>query len=307
MVMNVSWLRKPGYRCPVKMPAFLLILMLLLAGQGMHTQLRAEEGNLKLSGTWNILLIGSDRRSATWNGNSDTMILVTINHDVHKIFMVSFMRDLYADIPGYGVQKLNNAYAAGGSDLLRQTLESNFGVTVDNYLAADFVQVEEVLDLFGGVDVDVTDAEASVANDYISVLCMEQNLNAWDYYITGRGMCHLNGVQALGYMRNRFVGNNDYERTQRQREVLQSVMNNLKNNEIGDLVKKAKDTLDIVEDDLSAIDMIRLTAELGAARNYELITDRIPYDDLYYNQGEMLVPQQPATNERLLSAIYATE
>ena len=306
-VMNVSCLKQINSRRMAKVPAFWLTLMLLLAGWGIHTQLRAEDESLKLSGTWNILLIGSDRRSDNWNGNSDTMILITTNHDVQKIFMVSFMRDLYANIPGYGAQKLTNAYAVGGSSLLAQTLESNFGVTVDNCLAADFVQVEAVLDLFGGVDVDVTDAEASVANDYITMLCLEQNLNAGDYYITGGGVRHLNGVQALGYMRNRFVGDNDYERTQRQREVLQAVLGNLKSTDVSELVRMAKETLDIVVDDLSAIDILKLGAQLGAARKYTLVTDRIPYDGLYHNQGEMLVPEQPATNERLASTIYAAE
>ncbi len=284
-----------------------IIVMIMLLPVCRPGRTCAEESGQELTGTWNVLLIGSDRRNDSWNGNSDTMILVTVNHDVKKIFMVSFMRDLYAQIPGHGVQKLNNAYAVGGADLLEATLEDNFGVHIDNYMAADFPAIEQIIDLFGGVDIDVSEAEASVANDYISVLCQEQGLNAYDYYINGSGMQHLNGVQALGYMRNRYVGNNDYERTARQREVLQTILDKVKAEGTSSLAALASKGLEIVDHDLNTMDVLKLTTQIPALKEYELVTDRIPYDGMYSSQGEMLVPQQPATRDQLLGTIYATE
>ena len=107
-------------------------------------ELQAKFGNLAeisqadTSGTYSILLIGSDRRSDNWYGNSDAMILMTLNSNTKKMYMVSFMRDLYADIPGVGVRKLNAAHANGGGPLLVETIESNYGVSIDNYASVDF-------------------------------------------------------------------------------------------------------------------------------------------------------------------------
>ena len=81
---------------------------------------------------YNILLIGSDTRNG-WYGNSDSMILASINSQTKTIYMTSFMRDLYANIPNVGIRKLNSAYAVGGGPLLVSTIESNYRVDIDNY------------------------------------------------------------------------------------------------------------------------------------------------------------------------------
>ena len=71
---------------------------------------------------YNVLLIGSDRRDDSWNGNSDVMIVMSVNAGSQKLSLTSFMRDLYADIPGHGVHKLNYAYAVGGAKRISSTL-----------------------------------------------------------------------------------------------------------------------------------------------------------------------------------------
>ena len=163
---------------------------------------------------YNVLLIGSDRRNDSWNGNSDVMIVMSVNAGSKKLSLTSFMRDLYADIPGYGVHKLNYAYAAGGAKTLMATLEDNYELPIDNYAVVDFETMAKVVDLVGGVEIEVSDAECKVLNDYLT------SMNAADDYLPGGGSYVLNGNQAVAYMRIRYVGNNDYERTQRQRDVL---------------------------------------------------------------------------------------
>jgi anionic cell wall polymer biosynthesis LytR-Cps2A-Psr (LCP) family protein len=120
-------------------------------------------------------------------------------------------------------------------------------------------------------------------------------------------MQHLNGVQAVAYSRIRYVGNNDYERTQRQRSVLSSLINTVSSGDKTELMKNAVEILKLTDHDLSMTDIVKLAGMYFSARDYTLIKDRVPYDDLYYSQNEMLVPSQPATNERLLGEIYATE
>ena len=106
---------------------------------------------------YNLLLVGVDRRDSSWAGNSDSMILVSVNNKNKIVHMISFMRDLYADIPGYGVGKLNAACAHGGCPLLVQTIEENYGVNIDNYVSVDFAGLIHIIDAMGGVQIELTD------------------------------------------------------------------------------------------------------------------------------------------------------
>ncbi|MCD8348129.1 MAG: LCP family protein [Lachnospiraceae bacterium] len=248
-------------------------------------------------GIYSILLIGSDRRDDTWNGNSDVMIVLTVNSNTKKIIMTSYMRDLYADIPGYGVHKLNYAYAAGGADTLIETLEDNYEIEIDNYAAVDFDSMAEVIDLFGGVDIEVTDDEVSVLNDYLS----EEDK---EYALENGGVYHLNGVQAVAYMRIRYVGNADYQRTQRQRDVLSEIFAQAQEMSAAELTELAQEVLELADHDISVLDMVSLLGSLSGLTEYELVENRIPYDGLYTSQDEMLVPDFAATIEKLHEVLY---
>ncbi|MCD8398869.1 MAG: LCP family protein [Lachnospiraceae bacterium] len=248
-------------------------------------------------GIYSILLIGSDRRDDTWNGNSDVMIVVTVNSNTKKIIMTSYMRDLYADIPGYGVHKLNYAYAAGGADKLIETLEDNYEIEIDNYAAVDFDSMAEIIDLIGGVDIEVTDDEVSVLNNYLS----EEDK---EYALENGGTYHLNGAQAVAYMRIRYVGNADYQRTQRQRDVLSEIFAQAQEMSAAELTELAQEVLALTDHDISALDMISLLGSLSGLTEYELVENRIPYDGLYTSQNEMLVPDFAETIEKLHEVLY---
>ena len=243
--------------------------------------------------SYNLLMIGTDHRSDSWNGNSDVMILTTIDTETEQITMTSFMRDLYADIPEYGVHKLNYAYAAGGGEKLEETLEQNYQIEIDNYAVVDFEAMAEIIDILGGVDMEILDSECSTLNMYL------QSMNVPEYSIYQGGSYHLNGYQAVAYMRIRFVGNSDYQRTQRQRDVLKGVFASVQNLDAEDIAALAEDVLPQIEHNIGTLQMVQLMAALPELRDYELTEDRIPYDDLYYSKNEMLVPDFEATIERL--------
>ncbi len=247
---------------------------------------------------YNVLLIGSDRRNDSWNGNSDVMIVMSVNAGSKKLSLTSFMRDLYADIPGYGVHKLNYAYAAGGAKTLMATLENNYELSIDNYAVVDFETMAKVVDLVGGVEIEVSDAECKVLNDYLT------SMNAVDDYLPGGGSYVLNGNQAVAYMRIRYVGNNDYERTQRQRDVLGVIFASMQKLDAEQLTKLVDEILPNVENDITPVDMIRLMALLPDIGDYELSESRIPYDGLFTSQNEMLVPDFAQTKERLHEELY---
>lgn len=243
--------------------------------------------------SYNLLMIGTDHRNDSWNGNSDVMILTTIDTETEQITMTSFMRDLYADIPGHGVHKLNYAFAVGGSEKLEETLENNYRIQIDNCAVVDFEAMAEIIDILGGVDIEILDSECETLNMYLS------SMNVPEYSIYQGGAYHLNGLQAVAYMRIRYVGNNDYQRTQRQRDVLKGVFAAVHDLDAKDMAALAEEVLPQIEHNISALQMLQLMAALPDIAGYKLEESRIPYDDLFYSQNELLVPDFEATIERL--------
>lgn len=169
-------------------------------------------GTASENGTKNILLLGSDTRDNI-SGRSDSMMVLQVDGR-GKPKLVSFMRDMYVNIPGVGENKLNAAYAYGGADLVRQTLKENFGIDCRYYAMVDFQTFEKGVDaLFPrGVQIDA-----------------EKDMSAYiDEPIT-KGPQRMNGHTLLNYARFRMDEEGDFGRVRRQQQVMQSVFGQLKN------------------------------------------------------------------------------
>lgn len=178
---------------------------------------------------FNVLLIGTDTREAGGSGRSDAMMLVSINKTEKKIVVTSILRDIYLKIPGVDKNnRINAAYAFGKADLLLETVEQNFKINVDKYVVVDFYSFIDIVDALGGVNIDVTDKEIPVINNYISEINSLTSQEKKVDWLTKPGNLLLDGKQALGYARNRYVGNSDFERTARQRIVLEQMYKELK-------------------------------------------------------------------------------
>lgn len=252
--------------------------------------------------TYNLLLIGVDTgKDDSWQGNSDSMILVTVNHAAEQIFLTSFMRDLYAEIPGIGVRKLNAAHANGGGPLLVETLEVNYGVKVDNYARVDLKSMAKVINALGGLDLELTEEEAK----YINEKLYKQPEGDGDKFLKGSGMMHLNGKQAVWFARIRKIGNSDYERTSRQRRVLTEMFSKFKELSFSEMNKVVNEVLPLITHNISQVTMLSLLPRVPDMLSYELVSQRIPYDDLYHSSDELLVPEMAETVERLQETIYA--
>ena len=122
------------------------------------------------------------------------------------------MRDSYVNIDGRGMDKINHAYAFGGPQLAVKTINSNYKLNIKDYVAVNFSTLPKLVDAVGGVDINIKDYELSELRDF---------------GINSTGLQRLDGEQALMYARIRFVGNGDYERTERHRTILNSVFNKL--------------------------------------------------------------------------------
>lgn len=233
---------------------------------------------------YNILLIGNDSRDRNTLGRSDSMIILSINEESHEIILTSIMRDCYVAIPGYGNNRINAAYAWGGPDLLIQTIEENFKIKIDTYIGVNFVSFMDIIDVLGGVRIDVSDAEVKVMNNYITELNILEGVSTDTDKLVSGGTYKLNGKQALGYSRIRYVGNADYERTERQRRVLEEVFNNMKACKLSELNEVLNKVLPEITTNISEGEMLSLLLNYTVSyRNYEMSQCRVPKDGTIEN------------------------
>ncbi|WP_297955241.1 LCP family protein [uncultured Ruminococcus sp.] len=231
----------------------------------------------------NVLVIGTDGRTSEDRGRSDSMILVSLNRKTNEIVMTSFMRDCYVEIPDNGWNKLNAAYAFGGPELLMDTIEYNFDVRIDDYVSVDFVSFASVVDAVGGIDIEVSDAEAEEIN---VILISEVNEIMGDDrnadLLSGGGKLHLNGKQALSYSRIRKVGNSDFERTERQRRVMSLILAKLKTCRPSMFKNLASDVIPDVSTNMTGLKMYLLSLRLPLCMGYDTKQVQIPAEGTYY-------------------------
>lgn len=221
----------------------------------------------------NILLIGSDWRPGQSWQLSDTMILCTINKEAKTATLTSFMRDMYVKLPNYngmvcGYNRINCCYSLGGMGMLDQCLLENFGVAVDHNVEVKFDDFASVVDLVGGVDVELTKAEVNY---------LKQNFG-WDL---PEGENHLDGEKALAYSRIRKI-DSDFYRTARQRTVITAMADNIRDLSLTQLNTLAQEIIPLVTTDMSNEEILKYVVELAPLLPDLTINSlRIPADDAY--------------------------
>lgn len=239
-------------------------------------------GALEESYVTSILLIGTDGRSVDDRGRSDTMILLSINKKTDEITLTSFMRDSYVDIPGYGWEKLNASYSYGGPELLMDTIEKNFRVRVEDYIAVNFNSFASIIDSVGGIEIEVSDAEAQEINTILMAEVNELMGDARDAdLLNSGGKLQLNGKQALSYARIRYIGNADFERTERQRNVLTQVAGKLKSLNPSMISNITKNAVPQITTNMSTSELYLLSLRLPFVIRYDIVQIRVPADGTY--------------------------
>ena len=254
----------------------------------------------------NVLLIGTDSRDLSQErGRSDSMILASINKKTRELTLTSFLRDSYVYIDDeYGYGKLNAAYSYGGAGLLMDTIESNYGVRIDDYILISFAACANVIDAVGGVKLDLTDEEADAVNE---ILISEVNElmgdDRNDDLLDCGGEQKLDGKQALSYSRIRYVGNADFERASRQRTVMTQV-----------LKKAAVNPVAMARIFVTALPELSTNLSVGKSYGYtlrapflligyQLKTQQIPADDTFYGDdvdGESVLRVDCDANRQVL-------
>ncbi len=177
----------------------------------------------------NVLLVGFDSREGSYSGNTDVMMVASLNKKTKEIKLVSFLRDTYCYIEtekGFYYTKLNAAYSLGGIECLKETIENNYKIRIDNYVLVNFESFKAIIDAMGGVTVRVEQYEAAYMNDVMG-------LNApWGEAVT------LNGIETLTFCQMRMLdADGDVSRTRRQRQVIQAIIDKVSTATVGELNK----------------------------------------------------------------------
>ena len=241
---------------------------------------------------YNLLLIGTDKEE-DGKSRSDTMMLVSVDNKNQKIKLISFMRDLWVDIGDHN-GRLNSAYTFGGPVMLMKVISENFDVKIDNYMLVDFSMFEQLIDSLGGVEVEITEKEASF-------------INRTTHATVNSGINNLNGDYALIYCRIRKL-DSDFMRTQRQRKVINAIIDKAKNQNVLSTAAAITDILPLISTDIDPLKMTYLVIYMATKLDYQIDQCRIPFDDAYKNQtinGQaVLVPDIEETTEKLKEFIF---
>lgn len=238
----------------------------------------------------NILLIGTDAERGG-SARSDSIMIISVNKETGRITACSILRDTHVDIPGECEAKINSAYSWGGVNLLIQTIEQNFGIYIDDYASVDFEMFTALVDALGGIDVEVTEAEATYINEQ-HVYGNEERPEEVPY----GDSVHLDGYQALWYVRIRKL-DSDWQRTERQRKVIGAIMEGIKAKveagEIGELIDMANDIAPYITTTLDSSDLWNLLFSLVSCYSKSegdmdklFVPQQLPFEDTWEYTSE---------------------
>ena len=224
----------------------------------------------------NIMLIGQDRRPGQGRQRSDAMILCTINPNTKTLTMTSFLRDVYVQIPGYRNNKMNACYALGGMELLDACLEQNFGIHVDANVEIDFSGFMKLIDMMGGVELELTQEEANYLNARGN-----WDITGYEGWTLTAGINQMNGSQALAYSRIRDIGM-DFERTERQRKVITALIGKFKQMSLTEMLKVMEEALSLITTDMSNKEITGYVMDMFPLLNgLTMNTQRVPKDGTF--------------------------
>lgn len=251
----------------------------------------------------NVLLIGADKRPDQHGiGRSDSMIIATLDKQHKKIKLTSIMRDTYVFIPeGYRDNRINAAYHYGGPQFLLNTINANFNTSLSKYVVVDFEVFKKVVDIIGGVEIEMNKDEVDYFKKYMRHLGSGVDK-------LKEGVNLLDGATALEYARLRSVGRWDFERTDRQRRLLSAIFQKGIKQGLGTITKIAEEALPHVTTNLSENEVLSLIVDAFAMGKAEIAQLRIPYKNTFTEESRrgmsVLIPDIQANAEKIRDFIY---
>jgi LCP family protein required for cell wall assembly len=258
----------------------------------------------------NILIVGEDLRDTQTEerGHTDVQLLVSINKEKKKIVLASFLRDQYLDIAGHGANRLNTAYYYEGIPLLKSTISDYYNINIDRIVKVNFYSFIEVVDTIGGVDIDINQDEFNAINEAIREHNYYLKNPPTKDYIKQPGKQHLNGNQALGYSRIREGCGDDYGRTERQREMITTIISKLKDLSFLELDALINKVAPQITTDITDGEIAYLMYNASSIMKYQICQVQMPHYPYFteevINQMAVLVPDYDKCCTLLLDMIY---
>ena len=298
----------------------LLILLLLIGGLFVYGQINSRLNQIegeeldnvemnvvtseKMTGYQNIALFGVDSRgdgSDMGVNNSDTIIIASINNDTKAVKLVSVYRDTLLNVGNDSYHKANSAYTAGGASQAVSMLNTNLDLQIQDYVTVDMNALVKVIDLLGGLTIEMTADEVVHMNNY----CVETSeITGQDYTRIEpevAGVYELNGVQATSYARIRYTAGLDFERTERQRLILQKLVQKAKKSSLGTLSSIMDEVFPLVKTSLSKSQIFDMGAGMLSYTFDE--TCGFPYEHtgkMIDGKGDVVIPDTLETNVKEL-------
>lgn len=211
-----------------------------------------------LKGYTNIALFGLDNREYGdySGGNSDVIMIASINNETKEVKLVSVYRDTYLNVGNGKYNKANYAYARGGAKEAVKMLNTNLDLDIKEYMCVDWAAVVEAIDALGGVEIEITEQERKLINNMFWEI--DQTVGTKTKEIKKAGVQKLTGAQATTYARIRKTAGNDFKRTSRQRIVLEAMLNKAKTADIGTLLNICESVFDDVSTTLDLKEIMGL-------------------------------------------------
>lgn len=251
------------------------------------------------SGYWNVAVFGVDSRDgSTDRGLADVQMICSINRSNGEIRLVSVYRDTYLKINSKGTyHKINEAYFKGGQKQAVDALEENLDLKIDDYATFNWKSVAEAINILGGIDLEITPAEFKYINGFITETVNSTGVAS--YQLSQPGMNHLDGIQAVAYSRLRLM-DTDFQRTERQRKVIQLAMDKAKQADISTLTSLAGYLISQISTSVSVNDVLPLIKDIS--RYHIAETAGFPFSRQAIRLGKMdcVIPTTLESNVILL-------
>lgn len=209
-----------------------------------------------------IAVFGLDNRSngKLTSGNSDVIMVVTIDNQTKEVKMCSIYRDTYLDIGGGKFRKANGAFSAGGPQAAISMLNKNLDLNITDYVTVDFNAVVNCIDLIGGIEMTITDEEAHYMIGYMDEI--NKMTGHTSVVPSSGGTYNLDGVQATAYARIRYTAGDDYKRTERQRDVIIAMAKKAQKSDLKTINKIIDTVFGDIETSFSNADLIALASQV---------------------------------------------
>lgn len=249
--------------------------------------------NQSLPSDWmNILLLGSDERSLTESARTDSMTICSINMQTGQVKLTSIMRDLAVYFGNLGsnsaTYRINAANYFGGERLAMKTVNECFGMNIDKYVRVNFYGFQQIAQMLGGIDIDITEAEMEEINYRIQEQWYEAMQEGVDestlpneLLTTYGANTHLDGRQTLAYARIRHMDGGDYARAERQRKVLGLLLQKLDGKGSAELISIGLEAMKHMTTNLSIDEIVSVALKVLSSDHSNIDSFRLPINNSY--------------------------